>query len=151
MTNSLRGKGRLIKLIIAKQNRNFASEAKFSASKSSGPGGQNVNKVNTKVELRFDVQNSILLSDEEKVLVFKKLTNKINKEGELIVVSQSERSQIGNKDKAIEKLNTLIEQALQKEKKRISTKTPKSAINKRLKIKKINSDRKDLRKPPELN
>ncbi len=134
-----------------KQNRNFSSEAKFSASKSSGPGGQNVNKVNTKVELRFDVQNSILLTDEEKMLVFKKTTNKINKEGELIVVSQSERSQIENKEKAIEKLNSIIEKALQKDKKRIATKIPKSVIRRRLKDKKINSERKDSRRSPEIN
>ena len=134
-----------------KQNRNFSSEAKFSASKSSGPGGQNVNKVNTKVELRFDVQNSILLSDEEKLLVLNKLANKINKEGELIVVAQSERSQIGNKEKATEKLNAIIEQALRKEKKRIATKVPRSVIRKRLKNKKINSEKKSSRKSPEIN
>jgi len=138
-------------LTSIKQNRNFSSEAKFSASKSSGPGGQNVNKVNTKVELRFDVQNSILLTDEEKILVFRKTANKINKVGELIVVSQSERSQIGNKEKAIEKLNSLIEQALQKDKKRIATKIPKSVIRRRLKDKKINSERKDSRRSPEIN
>ena len=138
-------------MTTARQNRNFSSEAKFSASKSSGPGGQNVNKVNTKVELRFDIQRSILLLDDEKQLVFDKLANKINKEGELIVVSQSERSQIGNKEKAIEKLNHLIEQALQKDKKRIATKIPKSVIRKRLKDKKIHSEKKDSRKSPDIN
>ena len=134
-----------------KQNRNFSSEAKFSASKSSGPGGQNVNKVNTKVELRLNITNSILLLEDEKQLVLKKLANKINKEGELIVVSQSERSQIGNKEKAIENLNTLIEQALKKDKKRIATKVPKSVIRKRLKNKKLNAEKKDSRKAPEIN
>ncbi len=74
------------------QNRNFSSEAKFSASKSSEPGGQNVNKVNTKVELRFCILKSALLSDEEKKIVLEKLAHKINSEQELIVVSQSERS-----------------------------------------------------------
>ncbi len=142
---------KLTRLTTVKQNRNFSSETKFSASKSSGPGGQNVNKVNTKVELRFNVRHSILLSDEEKILVLKKLANKINKDGELIVVAQSERSQIGNKEKAIEKLNTIIEQALHKDKKRIATKTPRSVIRKRLKNKKLNSEKKDSRKSPEIN
>ncbi len=140
-----------LKLIEEKQNRNFSSEAKFSASKSSGPGGQNVNKVNTKVELRFCVSTSKLLSEEEKQIILEKLSHKINLEQELIVVSQSERSQLGNKEVATEKLNLLIENALKKEKKRIATKVPNSIKQKRLKNKKILSEKKGYRKPPSLN
>ena len=143
-------RGTLI-LAVVKQNRNFSSEAKFSASKSSGPGGQNVNKVNTKVELRFCVPESMLLSDEEKQMVLEKLAHKINLEQELLVVSQSERSQLGNKEVAAKKLNFLIENALKKEKKRIATKVPKSVKWKRLKNKKILSEKKAHRKTPDPN
>ena len=130
--------------------RNFSSEAEFSASIGSGPGGQSVNKVNTKVELRLNIQTSILLSDKEKVLILKKLANKINNEGELIVTSQSERSQIGNKEQASIKLNLLIEKALIVEKRRIATKVPRSVIRKRLKNKKHTSESKKTRKTPDI-
>lgn len=132
------------------QYRNFSKEAEFSASKSSGPGGQNVNKVNSKVELRLNIKNSRLLTDEEKVVILVKLVNRINKEGELIVVSQTERSQLGNKEKATEKLNKLISQALRTNKKRIATKTPRFVKENRLKDKKNKAVIKLLRKPPEL-
>ncbi|MEN8122187.1 MAG: alternative ribosome rescue aminoacyl-tRNA hydrolase ArfB [Bacteroidota bacterium] len=132
------------------QIKDFKDELSITASKSSGPGGQNVNKVNTKVEVRLNVEDSILLSDEEKVLVHEKLSNKINKSGELVVVSQSERTQLKNKEKAIEKLNLLIANALKVEKERKKSKIPKSVKEKRLKDKKLKSDKKDKRKPPEL-
>jgi len=74
-------------------SRDFSNEIVFTASRSSGPGGQNVNKVNTKVELRFKINESNLLSEEEKLLLFQNLPTKINNDGELIVVSQSERTQ----------------------------------------------------------
>ena len=128
----------------------FTNELIFTASKSSGPGGQNVNKVNTKVELRFNIENSNLLSDEEKELLFEKLSNKINKLGELIVTSQSERTQLQNKEKAIEKLNLLIENALKIKKKRKKIKVPRSLKEKRLKDKKLLSEKKDKRKLPEI-
>ena len=128
--------------------KDYSEEVKISATKSSGPGGQNVNKVNTKVEVRFDINKSILLSDDEKLLVLNKLKNKINSVGELIIGSQSERTQLKNKEKAIEKLNLLIAKALKPEKKRKATKTPKSAIEKRLKDKKIKSEKKNLRQEP---
>lgn len=132
------------------QYRNFSKEAEFSASKSSGPGGQNVNKVNSKVELRLNIKKSRLLTDEEKVVILVKLVNRINKEGELIVVSQTERSQLGNKEKATEKLNKLIIQALRTNKKRIATRTPRFVKENRLKNKKNKAVVKLLRKPPEL-
>jgi len=78
------------------QIKDFTNELIISASKSSGPGGQNVNKVNTKVEVRLNIEDSNLLSDTEKALLFEKLANKINKLGELIVTSQSERTQLQN-------------------------------------------------------
>ncbi len=130
--------------------KDFTNELSISASRSSGPGGQNVNKVNTKVEARLNIADSNLLSDEEKELLFEKLANRINKLGELIVTSQSERTQLQNKEKAIEKLNLLIENALKVEKRRKKSKIPKSVKEKRLKDKKIRSEKKDNRKPPEL-
>mgnify|MGYP001561237633 FL=1 len=84
----------------------------FVTSRSSGPGGQNVNKVNTKVEIRFNVQLSDSLSVKEKELIRKNLKNRINSSGELVVKSQSERSQLRNRNKAIEKILSLISLAL---------------------------------------
>lgn len=134
-----------------KPNRNFSKEAQFSASRSSGPGGQSVNKLNTKVELRFKVSDSVTLSEDEKTRVLEKLANRINKEGELIIISQSARTQNANKEIACNKLNELIEKALFKKKKRIATKIPKSVIRKRLKDKKQTSINKNLRRPPEID
>ena len=77
--------------------RNFDDEFVFSASRSSGPGGQNINKVNTRIELRFSLRKTILLSDWEKELIAARLANRINNEGELILSAQSERTQLMNK------------------------------------------------------
>lgn len=132
------------------QGRDFSSEFKFSTSRSGGPGGQNVNKVSTKVELRFNVAQSVLLLPEEKVVILKKLENKINKDGELVLVSQSERSQLANKEKVIEKFYFLIVKALTPRKKRKPTKQTKASKEKRLQTKKINSEKKSRRKSVDL-
>ncbi|MCB8963810.1 MAG: aminoacyl-tRNA hydrolase [Bacteroidales bacterium] len=128
------------------QNRDFSSEFKFSTSRSGGPGGQNVNKVSTKVELRFNVIESLLLWADEKEIVLKKLQNKINKEGELVLVSQSERSQLGNKERVIEKFYTLLRKTLTPQKLRKPTKQTKASKEKRLQSKKLNSEKKIRRK-----
>jgi len=130
--------------------KDFTEELIITASKSSGPGGQNVNKVNTKIEVRLNIKNSALLSDDEKTLLLEKISNKINKVGELIITSQSARTQLQNKEIAIEKLNLLIAESLKVKKKRKKKKTPKSVKEKRLKDKKIQSERKDKRKLPKL-
>lgn len=132
------------------KDRDFINELKFSASRSGGPGGQNVNKVSTKVELRFNVFESNLLSGEEKEIILNKLANRMNKEGELLLVSQSERSQLANKEKAIEKFYILISKALTFQKKRKPTKPSARVKAKRLETKRFKSEKKILRKTIDL-
>jgi len=128
------------------QNRDFSSEFTFATSRSSGPGGQNVNKVNSKVELRFAVDQSTLLSDREKQIILSKLKNRINNDGELIITVQTDRSQLKNKEEAIEKFHELLNKALTPRKPRRATRPTKASIEKRLEIKKQNSEKKALRK-----
>jgi ribosome-associated protein len=127
------------------RDTDFSSEWKFTMSRSSGKGGQNVNKLSTKVELHFDYLNSNLISDEQKDLVATKLAGFINKEGILKIVSQEDRSQLLNKENTIEKFYALLEKAFKKKKKRIPTKRSKQSKLKRLKAKKIHSEKKRLR------
>ena len=132
--------------LIPPHERDFQSEFEFSASLSSGPGGQNVNKVSTKIELRFNVQKSALLNDAEKEINIKRLPNKINLEGELIIVSQSERSQLKNKERAIERFYQLLNKALKPEKIRIKTVPTQASKEKRIEEKRIQSMIKESRK-----
>ncbi|OFX20035.1 MAG: peptide chain release factor 1 [Bacteroidetes bacterium GWA2_31_9b] len=122
------------------------SELIFKTSRSSGSGGQNVNKVETKVELRFNVNESDLLTEDEKDRINIKLKNRISNDGFLILSSESERTQLANKKKSIELFFELIEKALYIPKKRINTKPSKSSKEKRLKSKKINSEKKKSRR-----
>lgn len=126
--------------------KDFTKEIKITASRSGGPGGQNVNKVNTKVEIRLNITNSTILTDEEKLILLKKLDNKINNAGEIIVTAQAERSQLKNKEAAIHKLNRMISNALKIKKKRYQTKIPKASKEKRLQEKHVTSDKKTFRK-----
>lgn len=123
----------------------LSAEFTFQSSRSSGPGGQNVNKVNSKVELRFNIPNSSLLTDEQKQILLARLSTKINAEGFLIIVSQRDRSQLVNKEDSIRKACELIEKALRPVKKRKATKPSRSSIEKRLTEKRIKSNIKQYR------
>ena len=122
------------------------SEIQYSASRSGGPGGQNVNKVSTKVELRFHVKNSSYLKEDEKERILEVLKKRINYEGELIIFSQSERSQLMNRKKAEEKFFRLLASALTRKPVRKATGPTSASKAKRLENKKKRGEIKRLRK-----
>ncbi|WP_067144856.1 alternative ribosome rescue aminoacyl-tRNA hydrolase ArfB [Pseudotamlana agarivorans] len=128
---------------------NIIKELNFKAIRSSGSGGQHVNKVASKIELSFDLNASLVLSDLHKERLFKKLENRLTKDGLLILFCDESRSQHKNKTLAISRFLDLLEQALKVRKRRIPTKIPKSVIKKRLKSKKQLSDKKVNRRKPD--
>jgi ribosome-associated protein len=117
-------------------NIDITREIVFRTARSGGKGGQNVNKVETMVEGDFHIRDSGLLSEAQKAILEKKLVNKINTEGWLQTRSQVHRSQLGNKQEVIRKLQALIAQALKKEKRRIATKPTRGSKEKRIEQKK---------------
>jgi ribosome-associated protein len=126
------------------------SELSFKAVRSSGAGGQNVNKVSSKVVLNFDVEKSKGLSEDEKLLVLSKLSNRLTKENILILNCDEDRSQFKNKSIVVKRFFDLITQSLQIEKIRKATRVPKSVIRKRMKEKKTIAETKKNRKRPEF-
>lgn len=122
------------------------SALSFTASRSSGPGGQNVNKVNTRVELRFNVAESSYLTEREKEMVHTSLKKRINSEGEIIIVCQSERTQLTNKKKVVEKFYELIAKAVTEKPFRRAGSPTRASISGRLEKKRIKSKIKNLRR-----
>lgn len=125
---------------------NLRSEIKYKFSRSSGPGGQSVNKVSTQVELLFDVGNSNVLNEDQRLIILEKLKNRINNDGILSLKSDETRSQLKNKEIVISRFFKLIEDALKPVKKRKLTKRSRASVEKRLRNKKIKSDKKKDRK-----
>lgn len=126
------------------------SELQFKAVRSSGAGGQNVNKVSSKVVLQFDLKTSFAFSDEEKELLLSKLDNKLTKEQVLLLNCDEDRSQLRNKEIVIKRFLLIIEGALKVAKSRKPTKIPRSVIEKRLKEKRSQSDIKQSRQKPKF-
>ena len=132
------------------RNLPFEKEFHFNTSRSGGPGGQHANKTETQVELRFNIPESQVLNEPEKQRLMQKLSSKLTKEGELIVTAEAKRSQLQNKEEAREKFFSMVEQALKKPKKRKPTRPTRTSKKKRLQEKKKHSEKKDLRKPPDV-
>lgn len=117
----------------------------FKYSRSSGPGGQNVNKVSTKVTLFFDLANSSIFSDIQKNRILKDLAGRVDKDGVVKVVSQKYRTQNANRRYTIEKLRTLLTESLREKPVRRKTQVPRWAKQKRLESKRKRSSIKQLR------
>jgi ribosome-associated protein len=119
-------------------------------SRSGGKGGQNVNKVSSKVEVILHIPSAPFLNESEKVILLDKLSSRLDNEYYLHVVSQEDRSQLMNKERCIVKMIQLLKTALLVPKQRVITKTPRSIIAKRLENKSLNSQKKDFRKRPQI-
>lgn len=124
------------------------SELLFTTSRSSGPGGQNVNKVNSKVTLKWDVLHSDLLDENQREIITRKLASRLTKEGILILTAQDKRSQLENKEEVISKLNQLLVKVFTPKKIRKATKPSKAAHQARIKNKKQRSEKKQWRQKP---
>ncbi len=124
-------------------------ELRFEFARSSGPGGQNVNKVETKVTLLFDVRNSPSLSDERRTLVEERLSSRITKHGVLRITSQRHRTREANRRATVERFVDLLADALEEGEPRVSTKVPAAKRRRRLEDKKRRSRVKALRAKPE--
>ena len=124
----------------------FLPEITFQTSRSSGPGGQNVNKVESRVELRWHLLDSQALTDSQKALILEKLANQLTAEGLLLVTAQDDRSQLRNKEIALARFHALLLKSLRRPKPRKATKPGKAAVRKRLEGKKIQGEKKANRR-----
>lgn len=131
--------------------KTLTSELIFKAVRSSGSGGQNVNKVATKMVLYFNLEDSLLFNEDEKQRLKEFFGNRLNKQGILILNSDESCSQFRNKTLVTQRLLNLVEEGLKEYKERKSTKVPKAVKRKRLESKRITSEKKANRKPPKLD
>lgn len=126
--------------------KDFTKELNFKTSRSSGAGGQNVNKVETAVTVLWKVSESEFFNERQKILIQEKLKNRINLEGFLFLTVSESRTQLMNKNKAIEKIIDIVNKALIVPKTRIATKPSRAKKEKRLDTKKKMSEKKENRK-----
>lgn len=132
--------------IMLPDGRDLSPWIYFLTSRSSGPGGQNVNKVNTRIELNFELDDCTILSDDEKEKIRSAYPGRIRANGHFIIIRQTERSQLKNKDRAVSVLYELIAAALRPKKKRIKTRPSAEMVRKRLEDKKRHSEKKKNRR-----
>ena len=138
-------------MLSEKRKLQLINELIFSTGKSSGPGGQHVNKVETRVEIRFNIVKSSTLSETEKKIILIKLANRLTVHFELIITSQTTRSQLKNKKDAILKFIFLIDKILTPKKRRKPTKPTRASKIRRIEHKKQMSLKKSMRKKPNIN
>lgn len=131
-------------------SRDYSAELQFQTSRSSGPGGQNVNKLETRVTLRFNPSASQVLLPEEIARLLQKWNNKLTNEGDLLISSEKHRSQLKNKEEAISLFQKELKKAFTDPKPRKKSKPSKAAIKKRLESKKKLAEKKSMRKPPKF-
>ena len=127
------------------------SELTYKYVRSSGSGGQHVNKVSSKAELYFNLEDSSVFDEVEKQKLSEFLNNRLNKDGVVVLACDESRSQFRNKAIVTQRFINLIEEGLKEQKKRYPTRIPRSAKRKRLNNKRINSEKKTNRKPPKVD